>query len=816
MHVVLIDNIYLQVEINDAWVLLDCSYGPRSVAHGWQTDCSLSQYYFAVPPEQMIFTHWPQDQCWQLLEKTYDFSNVELLVAPHAGVFALGITAVTCCEEVELKADLPGPVVHVELRAPPSLHLSARLAGSVPARSLDATRQCGEDRTTYIHREGEKVHIYVLCPAEGKYCLQIFARSLLSDPQMFCFSYYVANHVPGNEYCDCPVMYQMAAAAFKFQLLSWNTPQVPFIAKNESGKMDITFNAAQNIKFHHYIVPSRHANDSSQALYYYTHLARHKTDPQCCLMQVLFPTEGWWNVFIWCSSNSVSDGSTSGYTLVANIRMYACIGIKGQTFPHITSPAITFDNSHPILVRDGEVLEVPFGYSDDGEVLEAYISRDRTNAVYPMADYATVEDMMSGGRYLLRAVLPQPGKWEICVVAKKASGSSPTEVMVFQLFADVERGLNNAVFPYLFTATAVDLGVRLVDSKPVIYPRDGGLFLFSFEAPDGVEFQHGIQLVPDPDVPSNKSSSVVDYCTYLQFPSSACNLHTIHSTFPSPGVWSVVVYARKGSSGVFYQVISVSNLEISMTAQIALCYPKINPSFHGMFIPSNCLPCPSVIEQTEFRLPFSAPGSLYFSCSMNMESSEECTFDHAFVHNTEDGKYLLHIIFPKPGVWFIYVNSMRGSVGKEETKLLFQLKLKAVAYKKDFAFPQVFEPFYTNFKMSISDAHLPLLQRVGKRPSSLVIPFNCPSDVLLWHLAQVNEVVYEAATQIPPSVEPGKHELVVNFNKSGIWIITLYAQHVSAENKTVWTPVLRHTVSVERSFSTSSIMAQQGPSFNVL
>ena len=755
----------------------------------------------------MIFTHWPQDQRWQLLERTVDLSEVELLVAPHAGVFALGITTVTCCEEVELKGDLPGPVVHVELEVPSSLHLSACLAGSVWATctSLDATRQCGEDRTTYIHREGEKgekVHIYVLCPAEGKFCLQIFARPLLSDPQMFCFSYYVVNHVPGNEYCNCPVIYHMAAAAFKFQLLSWNTPQMPFIAKNESGKMDITFNAAQNVKFHHYIVPKGHANDPSQALYYYTHLARHKTDTQCCLMQVLFPTQGWWNVFIWCCLDSTPNGSTSGYTLVANIQMYACIGIKGQTFPRITSPSVTFDDASPMTVRDGEVLEVPFGYSD-GDTLEAYITRDSTKAAHPMADYATVEDLKSG-RYLLRAVLPQPGKWEICVIANKASDTSPTEVMVFQLFADIERGLKNTVFPYLFTAPAADMGVRLVDSKPVTYPSDGGIFTFSFEAPDGVEFQHGIQLAPDPYVPSNTSSSLLDYYTYLQFPSNVCNVHTIHSIFPSPGVWSVIIYARKGSSGVFHQVICLSNLEISTITQTALCYPKLNPSFRGILIASNCLPCPSVIEQPEFRFPFSAPGSLYFSCSMNMESSEEYTLDHAFVHNTEDGKYLLHVVFPKPGVWLIYVNTVRGSMGKEESKLLFQLKLKAVAYSPDVAFPQVFEPFYTSFKMSIKDAQLPLLRRVKKLPSTLVIPFYCPSDVLLWHLAQVNEAIHEAATQIPPSMEPGKHELVVDFNKSGKWVITLYAQHSSAENKADWTPILRHTVSVGRTLSTQS------------
>lgn len=792
------------VEIDDAWVLLDSSYGPRSVAHGWQAVDCLSQYYFAVPSEHMIFTHWPEDQCWQLLEKKFDFSDIELLVAPHAGVFALGISAITCCEQVELKADLPGPVVHVELNAPPSLSLSASLAGDDVSKPLETARQCGENRTTYIHREeGEKVHIYVLCPAVGKYSLQIFARLDLLDPQMFCLLYYVTNHTPGNEYCECPAINSIAAAAFKFQLLSWNAPQMPFIAKNESGKMDVIFKAAQNLKFHHYIVPNKHARDPSDALYYYTHIARHKSDPQCCLMQVLFPKEGWWSVFIWCSSDSVPDGSTSGYTLVASIRMYACAGIRQQTFPRVVSSTVTFDNGGPIASPDGDILHLPFRYSS-GSMLEAYITRDSTQDAQPLVDYATVEDLKSD-RFLLHAVLPQPGKWEVCVVAKKPSDPTATDVLLFQLLVDVDQGLKNTVFPYLFTASAAELGVKLIDSKPVTYSGDGGILSLSFEAPHGLEFQHGILLASNPEADPKMSNSHVDYCTYLDCPSDLSNLHTLHCVLPSLGVWSVVVYARKRSSGSFYQIISINNLEITAVPQNAQCYPKLNPATCDAGVCFDCLPLPSVLQQPEFRLPFSAPGSLYFSCSMNLESSEECTFDHAFVHVVDDGKYLLHVVFPKPGVWLIYVNAVCSTADNEEAKLLFQLKLKAVESLPNKAFPQVFRPFYSTFKMSMKDVQLPLLQRVKQVPFTLVIPFSCPSDVLLWHLAHVNDVAYQSATQIPPSSGPEKHELVVDFSKSGKWVITLYAQHAGAENKTEWTPVLRHAVSVGRSHSTNTM-----------
>ena len=768
-------------------------------------DC-LSQYYFAVPPEQMIYTHWPQDHQWQLLDKPVNLSDIECLISPHAGVFALGISAVTCCEEKELKADIPGPVIHVELKSPSSLQLNVHLTSLATPESSDLQKPCGEDRNTYIHKEGEeedsRAHIYVLCPAEGKYCLHIFAQPNLSDPPMFCFSYYVMNYIPGNEYCDCPVIHRIAAAAFKFQLLSWNTPQLPFIAKNESGKLDVTFKVAPNIKLHHYIMPGKDVSNLSlsQALYYYTSVTRHKADPQCCLMQVLFPEKGWWNVYIWCSLDAAPDGSTSGYTLVANIRMYACIGISGQTFPQITSPVITFDNADPISIHDGEVLEVPFNYSD-ADTLNAYITKSTTAQL--LTDFAIVERLKCN-KYLLHAVLPEPGKWEICVVGKKTSDST-TDVMVFRLFADVKKGLNNTVFPYLFSTPATELGIRLADSKPVTYASNGSSFSFAFQAPLSLEFQHGIQLMPDQDAPSKApNTDIIDFCTYLCYPSKTCELHTVHSLFPQPGLWSVTVYARKGSSGAFYQVISVNNLEISTVAQSTMCYPRLNPSFHGITIPSDCLPCPSVIEQPEFRLPFSAPRQSHFSCSMSLDVSEENTYDNAFVHNVDESKYLLHVVFPKPGTWLIHVSAVLGSADKQETKLVFQLKLKAVGFQPDLAFPELFEPFYTTFNMRIADTHLPLLRRVKKVPSTLHISFFCPSDVLLWHLAQVNEVVHEAATQIPPSAEPGKHELVIDFNKTGRWVITLYAQLASAENKADWTPVLRHVVTVGRSSSTQT------------
>ena len=797
-------GIYFQVEINNSWVLLDCSYGPRSVAHGWQTTDCLSPHYFAVPPEQLIFTHWPQDQRWQLIEKPVTLSDIEAFVAPHAGVYALGINAVTCFEKIELTAHLPGPIIHLELKAPPSVVLNAHLVSLDTPGSPESPTPCGGDRTTYIHREGEEqhsVHIYVLCPAEGQYCINIYAQPVVTDPPMFCFLYYVVNHVPANEFYNCPFISHLAAAAFKFELLSWNTTQMPFVAKNESGKMDVKFKAAPNVKLHHYIAPVTGDSAKQQACHYYTHVTRQRANPEFCFMQVLFPNEGWWDVFIFCSTNAAPDGSTSGYTLVANIRMYACKGINGQTFPRITSPAVIFESSKPILAPDGDVLQVPFQYTNS-DALEAYIKE--SNSAQPMADYAIVEDL-NQGQYLLHCVLPQTGKWEISVVAKMSFEDSPKTVMVFQLFAEVKQGMKNTIFPYLFPAPTKDLGIKMVNSRPITYDGDGSNFSLAFRAPEGLEFQHGIELMLNPDsLPKSSQSSLLDYCTYLHYPSRPCELHTLQALFPATGVWSVNLYARRGSSGVFYQVITINNVEISTTGQVQKCYPRLNPSYHGIAIPSDFLPCPHVIEQSEFKFPFFAPGALYFICSMNMEGSEECTFDHVFVHKTETDKYIMHAVFPKLGKWIIHIKAKLQSTDEQESMLLFQLKLKAVGSSPDMAFPQIFEPFYTKFSMKTSENQFPLLCRVKKVPSTLVIPFYSPGDVLLWHLAQINEVVNEAATQIPPSSEPGKHDLVIEFSRSGKWIITLYAQHASAVEKTDWTPVLRHVVTVGRSTSVQS------------
>jgi transglutaminase-like putative cysteine protease/DNA-directed RNA polymerase subunit RPC12/RpoP len=79
------------VEIDGSWRLLDPTYGAGSI-NGRKYEKSFKEYYFFVPPAQLIFTHFPNDRRWQLLDRP--ITEEEFRAQPGAlyrNLFELGI-----------------------------------------------------------------------------------------------------------------------------------------------------------------------------------------------------------------------------------------------------------------------------------------------------------------------------------------------------------------------------------------------------------------------------------------------------------------------------------------------------------------------------------------------------------------------------------------------------------------------------------------------------------------------------------------------------------------------------------------------------
>ena len=60
----------------------------------------LDEYYFMPDPHQLIFTHMPQDQNWQLLERPISLADFENLVPVKSAFFKYGLQILSHREAV--------------------------------------------------------------------------------------------------------------------------------------------------------------------------------------------------------------------------------------------------------------------------------------------------------------------------------------------------------------------------------------------------------------------------------------------------------------------------------------------------------------------------------------------------------------------------------------------------------------------------------------------------------------------------------------------------------------------------------------------
>ena len=79
------------VKINGIWRLVDATWGAGSVDHNYKFAKKLQAYYFFPSPSDLIFTHFPEDNRWQLLDRSLTAAEFAPMVALRPDAFALGI-----------------------------------------------------------------------------------------------------------------------------------------------------------------------------------------------------------------------------------------------------------------------------------------------------------------------------------------------------------------------------------------------------------------------------------------------------------------------------------------------------------------------------------------------------------------------------------------------------------------------------------------------------------------------------------------------------------------------------------------------------
>jgi transglutaminase/protease-like cytokinesis protein 3 len=152
------------VEIDGRWYLLDATWGAGFANEYREYIRQFEEHYFLTPPEQLIYTHFPEDKKWQLLTTSVSLEEFERSVLLKPAFFRYGL---------KLKSHLNGYIktnkeVQITIGVPHEIVLIAQIYQN--GNRLNESYTFGQRRTP------NEFIIYAVFPRSGEYILRIFAK----------------------------------------------------------------------------------------------------------------------------------------------------------------------------------------------------------------------------------------------------------------------------------------------------------------------------------------------------------------------------------------------------------------------------------------------------------------------------------------------------------------------------------------------------------------------------------------------------------------------------------------------------------------
>ncbi|PZU96517.1 MAG: hypothetical protein DCE90_09375 [Pseudanabaena sp.] len=151
------------VMIDGAWYLVDVTWGAGNLEDG-RFKRQFNPAYFAAVPAQLIYSHHPTLDLWQMLPSPYSRQQFLALPRLKPEFFQFGL-ALQDATQYRLRA-VTGRA-RITLKAPPNVIFTAR---------LKRQNQILAETQTFVQRNGDRVEVNMAFPAAGTYQLEIYAK----------------------------------------------------------------------------------------------------------------------------------------------------------------------------------------------------------------------------------------------------------------------------------------------------------------------------------------------------------------------------------------------------------------------------------------------------------------------------------------------------------------------------------------------------------------------------------------------------------------------------------------------------------------
>lgn len=159
-----VNHAWNAVKIDGKWHLVDTTWGAGTVTDN-KFNPKFNPYYFATPSDEFIYTHFPEKQKWQLLNRPYARSEFNSLPEVTGEFFKNDLELISH----PIKTIRTDDNLNITLKAPKNVVAIANLKSKSDQNKI-------EKSYTFVQQKNGYITVNAGFPTKGDYRLDIFAK----------------------------------------------------------------------------------------------------------------------------------------------------------------------------------------------------------------------------------------------------------------------------------------------------------------------------------------------------------------------------------------------------------------------------------------------------------------------------------------------------------------------------------------------------------------------------------------------------------------------------------------------------------------
>lgn len=185
---------WIAAEIDGVWQLIDPTWGAGYLlADSGEFVPHFSEYYFFTDPDQLIFTHFPRDKKWQLLEQPISETEYLELSVVTSFFFQWGLDFI---EDPNLYIDTDG-----------KYFTNFKIPENIIVRCKVTHTETGKTENVLSQFRKERLDITTVLRKDGEYKLELYARKKNKPDELKRVVYFYLNNTGSKELKTVPVLF---------------------------------------------------------------------------------------------------------------------------------------------------------------------------------------------------------------------------------------------------------------------------------------------------------------------------------------------------------------------------------------------------------------------------------------------------------------------------------------------------------------------------------------------------------------------------------------------------------------------------------